>query len=108
VHWLVVNIPGDSKDISKGETLIEFVPSCPGQGSGVHRYTFVLYEQPSHQDFSAVQKFDKSVEHRVLRRNFSIRRFARMFSMEEAHSGNFYTTEWDEYVTVIRKQLGLE
>lgn len=108
VHWLVVNIPGDSKDISKGDTLIEFVPSCPGENSGIHRYTFVLHQQPSHLDFSAVQRFDKSVEHRALRRHFSIRTFAQRFSFGEALAGNFYTTEWDDYVSVIRKQLGLE
>jgi phosphatidylethanolamine-binding protein (PEBP) family uncharacterized protein len=106
VHWLVVNIPGDK--LSEGETLIEFVPSSPGQGSGMHRYTFVLYEQPSRVDFSAEVKLNRSVEHRALRRHFSIRRFAEKYFPEKgAYAANFFLTQWDEYVNVVRKELGL-
>lgn len=106
MHWLVVNIPGNK--LSEGETLIEFVPSCPGQGSGVHRYTFVLYEQPTKVDFTGEKKLDRSVEHRTLRRHFSIRRFAqKYFDGVGANAGNFFLTQWDEYVNVVRKALGL-
>jgi len=109
VHWLVVNVPGDSKDISKGRTLIDFVPSSPGESSGLHRYTFVLYEQPSFLEFEGAPRFDRSVEHRALRRNFSIRNFANQYGLgEQAWAGNFYVTEWDPYVKVVRKQLGLD
>lgn len=42
-HWLVVNIPGN--DVSKGETLSEYVGSGPPQGTGLHRYVFLVYKQ---------------------------------------------------------------
>jgi phosphatidylethanolamine-binding protein (PEBP) family uncharacterized protein len=45
LHWLVVNIPGDSNDIFQGETVMSYTgPSPP---SGTHRYIFTLYQQPS-------------------------------------------------------------
>lgn len=42
-HWTVVNIPGNN--LSKGETIIEFIGSGPPVGTGLHRYIFLLYKQ---------------------------------------------------------------
>lgn len=42
-HWLVVNIPGDK--VAEGETLSEYVGSGPPQGTGLHRYVFLVYKQ---------------------------------------------------------------
>jgi len=37
-HWLVVNIPGNN--VSRGDTLSEYVGSGPPKGTGLHRYVF--------------------------------------------------------------------
>lgn len=42
-HWLVVNIPGGHVDM--GQVLSDYVGSGPPQGTGLHRYVFLLYKQ---------------------------------------------------------------
>ena len=43
-HWVVINIPG--ADVSKGQTMVEYMGSGPPKGTGFHRYIFVVYKQP--------------------------------------------------------------
>jgi hypothetical protein len=105
-HWLVCNIPGNN--ISAGEVLTEFVPSSPGKDTGLHRYTFMVYEQPGKIDVSGEPRMNLSVEHRGLRRHFSIRNFAKKYNLGEPFAGNFFQTKWDEYVAVVRAKLGLD
>ena len=45
LHWLVVNIPGDSPSLEEGDSIMTYAPPSPP--SGIHRYIFTLYEQPS-------------------------------------------------------------
>uniref|UniRef100_A0A1I7U2V2 Phosphatidylethanolamine-binding protein n=1 Tax=Caenorhabditis tropicalis TaxID=1561998 RepID=A0A1I7U2V2_9PELO len=42
-HWLVVNIPGN--DISKGDTLSEYIGAGPAPKTGLHRYVYLIYKQ---------------------------------------------------------------
>lgn len=42
-HWLVANVPGN--DVSKGETLSEYIGSGPPEGTGLHRYVLLVYKQ---------------------------------------------------------------
>lgn len=44
LHWLITNIPGESNDISQGQTVMDY--SGPNPPSGIHRYIFTVYEQP--------------------------------------------------------------
>ena len=48
-HWLVVNIPGS--DVSKGEVLSGYIGSGPPEGTGIHRYVYILYKQPGKLNF---------------------------------------------------------
>lgn len=48
-HWLVVNIP--SNDVSKGEVLSQYVGAGPPQGTGYHRYVFLVYRQNGKTEF---------------------------------------------------------
>jgi hypothetical protein len=43
IHWLVINIRNN--DIYTGNILIEYKGPAPPIGSGIHHYTFVLFEQ---------------------------------------------------------------
>ncbi|PSN44282.1 OV-16 antigen [Blattella germanica] len=43
-HWLVGNILGDK--INNGEVLTEYVGAGPLNGTGLHRYVFVVFKQP--------------------------------------------------------------
>jgi hypothetical protein len=43
LHWVVINIPENS--ISNGQTLLNYKGPAPPQGSGIHRYIFLVFEQ---------------------------------------------------------------
>ena len=45
LHWLVINIPGESREITDGQVIANYVPPTPP--SGLHNYIFTLYEQPA-------------------------------------------------------------
>ncbi|CAJ0951799.1 unnamed protein product, partial [Mesorhabditis belari] len=42
-HWVVVNIPGNN--VTQGQEVAGYRPAGPGQGSGLHRYVFLIYKQ---------------------------------------------------------------
>jgi len=44
IHWVVTDIPGD--DISKGTTVVDYLGPAPPCNSGLHRYLFLVFEQP--------------------------------------------------------------
>ncbi|CAG7834436.1 unnamed protein product [Allacma fusca] len=99
-------------DESKLYTLCFTDPDAPSRVEPTvrewqHWYTFMVYEQPGKIDVSGEPRLNLSVEHRALRRNFSIRNFAKKQGLGEPLSGNFFQTKWDEYVHVVRAKLGL-
>uniref|UniRef100_A0A6M2DGN6 Putative 54s ribosomal protein l35 mitochondrial-like isoform x2 n=1 Tax=Xenopsylla cheopis TaxID=163159 RepID=A0A6M2DGN6_XENCH len=100
-HWLVANIPGN--DVSKGETLSEYVGSGPPQGTGLHRYVFLVYKQPDKLTFDEKRLTNRSGEHRG---QFSIAKFATKYNLGQPIAGNLYQAQWDDYVPELYKQLG--
>ncbi|RZB39822.1 PBP domain containing protein, partial [Asbolus verrucosus] len=48
-HWLVVNILGC--DLSSGDVIAEYIGAEPSQGSGLHRYIFLVFEQKEKTTF---------------------------------------------------------
>ncbi|CAL8143638.1 unnamed protein product [Orchesella dallaii] len=102
IHWLVGNIPGT--EISKGKIVAEFLASGPPKGAGLHRYTFLMYEQPNKLKFEEKLMSNRSVEGRG---NFIIRNFAKKYNLGEPIAGNFFQAEWDDYVPTIHKYLNI-
>lgn len=100
-HWLVGNIPGN--DVAKGETLSQYVGSGPPQGTGLHRYVFLIYKQNTKINFDEPRLTNKSGDNRG---KFSIRKFADKYKLGQPVAGNFYQAEWDDYVPLLYKQLG--
>ncbi|EAT40755.1 AAEL007549-PA [Aedes aegypti] len=100
-HWLVGNIPGG--DVAKGETLSEYVGSGPPQGTGLHRYVFLVYKQNGKLTFDEPRLTNRSGDNRG---GFSIRKFAEKYNLGNPVAGNFYQAEWDDYVPILYKQLG--
>ncbi len=43
LHWIVVNIPGDGQAPADGLEVMPYGPPAPP--AGLHRYTFLLFEQ---------------------------------------------------------------
>jgi len=99
-HWLVVNIP--EGDVAGGEVLSEYIGSGPPQGTGLHRYVFLVYKQPGKLTFSEKKLTNKSGENRGA---FKIREFAKKYNLGDPIAGNFYLAEYDEYVPKLYEQL---
>lgn len=53
-HWVIVNIPGGK--VAQGENLAEFIGSGPPEGTGLHRYVFLVYDQNGRKDFAMEPK----------------------------------------------------
>jgi len=99
-HWLVGNIPGS--DISKGDVLSAYIGSGPPEGTGKHRYVFLVYEQPGKLTFDEKRLTNRSGDGRG---KFSIRNFAKKYKLGQPIAGNFYQAEWDDYVPKLYEQL---
>ncbi|KAK5646319.1 hypothetical protein RI129_004783 [Pyrocoelia pectoralis] len=89
-HWLVGNIPGC--DIEKGDLLSEYIGPSPPQGTGFHRYVFLVYQQPGEITFNEPKLTTKSGS---ARGKFSIRKFAEKYNLGEPMAGNFYQAKQD-------------
>jgi len=99
-HWLVGNIPGN--DIAKGEVLSQYVGAGPPQGTGLHRYIVLVYEQPEKLKFDEQKLTNRSGDHRG---KFAIRKLAKKYNLGEPIAGNFFQAEWDDYVPKLYEQL---
>ncbi|XP_055302701.1 protein D2-like [Sitodiplosis mosellana] len=102
-HWLVGNIPG--ADVSKGEVLSDYVGSGPPEGTGLHRYVFLVYKQNGKITFDEPRLPNTSGKNRG---GFSIAKFANKYNLGTPVAGNFYQAQWDDYVPILYKQLGDE
>ncbi|KAG7200735.1 hypothetical protein KM043_001285 [Ampulex compressa] len=100
-HWLVANIPGS--DVAKGEVLSDYIGSGPPEGTGLHRYVFLLYKQPGKLDFTEKRLTNRSGDDRA---TFSIKKFADKYKLGDPIAGNMYQAEYDDYVPILYKQLG--
>lgn len=100
LHWLVGNIPGDN--VTAGDILTAYVGSGAPQGTGLHRYIFLLFKQPGKLQFDEPKVPNTSRENRP---NFSIRKFAQKYKLGEPVAYNGFEAEWDEYVPILQKQL---
>ncbi|CAG9791320.1 unnamed protein product [Diatraea saccharalis] len=102
-HWLVVNIPGN--DVTAGETLAAYIGSGPSQNSGLHRYVYLVYKQPSRLTFDEPRLPNTSADNRT---NFFIAKFAEKYELGDPIAGNFYQAQYDDYVPILFEQLGID
>ncbi|KAJ8713090.1 hypothetical protein PYW08_008394 [Mythimna loreyi] len=102
LHWLVGNIPG--AHVRSGETIAEYIGAGPSENSGLHRYVFLVYEQPGELRFDEPRLTDRSA---VNRAQFSINDFTEKYNLGDPVAGNFYQAEYDDYVPILYEQIGL-
>ncbi|XP_013193283.2 protein D3 [Amyelois transitella] len=100
-HWLVVNIPGNN--VSDGETLSGYIGSGPPEGTGIHRYVYILYKQPGKLSFDERRLTNRSIEGRAA---FSTNEFAKKHNLGAPVGGNFYRAQFDSFVPLLYKSLG--
>ncbi|KAH8417560.1 hypothetical protein KR222_001886, partial [Zaprionus bogoriensis] len=99
LHWAVVNIPGNQ--VNEGQTLVEYIGSGPPEGTGLHRYIFLLYAQT--QKVEDATRIDKRT--RQGRLNFSARKFAEKHGLGEPIAVNHYEAQYDDYVPIRNKDI---
>ncbi|XP_030762539.1 phosphatidylethanolamine-binding protein 1-like [Sitophilus oryzae] len=99
-HWLVGNIPGNN--IRQGQTLAEYMPTCPQKGSGPHRYTYMIYKQNRQINFNQPRIPAYSLP---ARQGFSMRNFAKQYSLGHPIAGNYFKCNWDPSVPKTFEKL---
>jgi len=101
-HWHVSNI--SQNDISKGDTLASYIGSGPPQGTGLHRYIFLIYKQSGRLDTSKEPALGLSAEGRG---GFKAREWVatKLGASTPLVAGNFYQAQWDDCVPILYQQL---
>lgn len=99
-HWTVGNIPGNQ--ISRGQPLTEYLPPCPQQNSPPHRYTYMIYKQPSRIKFQEPRIPANSFQNRD---GFSLRNFVERYQLGNPIAGNYFKCRWDRSVPMILQKL---
>ncbi|XP_050341435.1 phosphatidylethanolamine-binding protein homolog F40A3.3-like isoform X1 [Bactrocera neohumeralis] len=99
LHWLVINIPGNK--VAEGQTVAEYIGSGPPEGSGLHRYVFLVFKQPGKiESAKFIPKTSREGRVKVTTRD-SIAKH----NLGDPIAGNFYQAQYDDYVPVLRAQL---
>nr|AAO39754.1 putative antennal carrier protein A5 [Anopheles gambiae] len=91
-HWLVGNIPG--ADVDAGDVLADYVGSGPPQGTGLHRYVFLVYKQPSRIVFNETVLSSRNPN----RGKWNPAEFVKEYELGVPVAGNFYQAQYDDYV----------
>lgn len=99
LHYMVHNVPGLS--VGQGNVAAEFIGSGPPEGTGLHRYIFVVYEQPG--KIVVANTISKtSIEGRM---KFKLRDYATEKGLGKPIAANFYLAQYDDYVPLLHKQF---
>jgi len=104
-HWIVCNIPGegaaDGSALAAADVATEYFGSAPGQGSGVHRYCFALYEQA--EPMADLVRIPRRSGFAV-RRSFNSRKFACKHGLRPV-AVLTYRAQWDERVPSLAASI---
>ncbi|XP_034261846.1 phosphatidylethanolamine-binding protein 1 [Pantherophis guttatus] len=99
-HFLVTNMRGN--DITSGQVLSDYVGSGPPKGTGLHRYVWLVYEQPQQLSCNEPILSNRSGDKRG---NFKIATFRKKYKLGSPIAGTCYQAEWDDYVPKLYEQL---
>lgn len=99
-HFIVVNANGN--DLSTGFVQSDYVGSGPPKGTGLHRYVWLVYEQPGPIKCEEAVLTNRSGENRG---QFSAASFRAKYKLGTPVAGTCYQAQWDEYVPKLYEQL---
>nr|CAH8854235.1 unnamed protein product [Trichobilharzia regenti] len=99
IHWMVTNLQPSPEGCVGGEEIISYMPPLPYQGTGYHRYIFILYRQDRGQvNLDNWRRGEPSRDFR-LERSFSTLEFYRGLQDELTPAGLvFFQSIWDDSV----------
>lgn len=100
VHWVVVNMPGC--DITAGEVVAPYFGAAPPYKSGLHRYYFFLYEQPTPLSPTEVSNL---LDYFVRRGGFTIMRWASKMGYGLPVGVEGFHSQWDEQVDELHNEM---
>jgi phosphatidylethanolamine-binding protein (PEBP) family uncharacterized protein len=69
IHWLVINIPKNSTNISDGKPIKDYYKPSPPPKTGKHRYIFELYSHSSPLQIDIVKEINYSDVSKMLSGN---------------------------------------
>jgi len=108
LHWLIVNIPGAGVG---GRNLAPYIGSGPPPSTGIHRYTFLVFDEgTSPKDYTSVTPVNLVQIGKRVNWNFvepdkpwTLRGFMEWASLGMPICGNFYRAQWDSWVDQLWK-----
>ncbi|XP_069475295.1 phosphatidylethanolamine-binding protein 1 isoform X2 [Ambystoma mexicanum] len=99
-HYLATNVKGG--DLSTGFVQSDYVGAGPPKGTGLHRYVWLVYEQPGPIKYDEPVLSNRSGDHRG---NFSMASFRKKYKLGAPVAGTCYQAQWDDYVPKLYEQL---
>lgn len=100
---MVMNVKNN--DIDDGDTIVQYSGSAPGKDGGLHRYTFLVFEQFEYIDTRYMPRIaNYSREGRV---KTETAKLIKDFGLKQPRFGNFYFAQFDDLVPKVHKMLGL-
>nr|XP_018901345.1 PREDICTED: protein D1-like isoform X2 [Bemisia tabaci] len=90
-HWMFVNMPAYPLMLF-GDTLVKYVGPDPLEGTGFHRYIFLIFKQPGNLTFN--EPVLKHERNNTSRGHFSTRKFANKYKLGDPIAINFFIAEW--------------
>lgn len=82
--------------------MAEYIGSGPPEGTGMHRYIFLVYRQSGriNPDQPVVRK--TALTGRI---KFKVRDFAKKYNLGEPVAANYYQAQYDAYCPVLMEQF---
>ncbi|KAJ8027213.1 Protein D1 [Holothuria leucospilota] len=98
-HWMKINVKEGNSET--GQTHSEYIGSGPPEGTGIHRYVFLVFKQPP--KFTPTEAYRP--RNKAKRHAWSARRFAKDNNLGNPVAGNFYRAYYDTYTTKLHGEL---
>lgn len=98
-HYTIVNIPGNK--IDQGQVLADWIPPAPPKDTGIHRYIWIVLEQPQKLDVADQPSLSSTDFNRV----FQFREFIGRYKLKPKGL-SFHRTQFDKDVADLYESWG--
>ncbi|TMW51619.1 hypothetical protein DOY81_003269 [Sarcophaga bullata] len=88
-------------EVAEGQVIAEYIGSGPPDGTGLHRYVFLVFQQ---SEKIVTNKFIPKTS-REGRLSIKTRDYISKYNLGNPIAGNFYQAQYDDYVPILKAQL---